>query len=281
MTEISFPGLGIGPFTVNSTAFTVFGVDVKWYGIIICLGMILAYTYAWTRAKKEGIKTDDMLDLALALMIFGVLGARLYYIIFSLDAFIATGGTFGSNLVNTVKNMINIRNGGLAIFGGIIAGFFTVLVVARVKKIRFPVLVDTVAPALFIGQSIGRWGNFMNGEAYGGETTLPWRMQLSTVLTSGFKSEPIVVHPTFLYESLWNAVGFAIIAVFYKKKRFHGQWFCFYMIWYGLGRAIIEGLRADSLMLGSLRVSQILALLVCVAGCAIFGYNIIKSYKRG
>ncbi len=280
MNEIAFPGFGIGPFSVNTTAFTVFGYEIKWYGIIICLGMILAYTYAWTRAKREGIKTDDLLDLALALMIFGVIGARVYYIIFELDGFIATGGTFFTNLWNTIVNMCSIHNGGLAIFGGIIAGFFTAMVVARIKKIRFPILLDVLAPSVMIGQMIGRWGNFVNAEAYGSETTLPWRMSITKVLSSGFKSTPIEVHPTFLYESLWNLIGFAIIAVFYKKKKFHGQWFCFYLAWYGLGRALIEGLRTDSLMVGPVRVSQALAAAICVAGVVLLTLGFVRSKKK-
>ncbi len=280
MNEIAFPGLGLGPFTIDSTAFTVFGYDIKWYGIIICLGMILAYTYAWTRAKYEGIKTDDLLDLALALMIFGVAGARVYYIIFELDMFVATGGTFFTNLWHTIVNMFSIHNGGLAIFGGIIAGFFTAMVVARIKKIRFPILLDVLAPSVMIGQLVGRWGNFMNAEAYGGETTLPWRMSITKVLSSGFKSTPIEVHPTFLYESLWNLIGFAIIAVFYKKKKFHGQWLCFYLVWYGLGRALIEGLRADSLMVGPFRVSQVLAAAICVAGVVLMVIGLVSASKK-
>ena len=280
MNEIAFPGLGLGPFTIDSTAFSVFGYEIKWYGIIICLGMILAYTYAWTRSKYEGIKTDDLLDLALALMIFGIAGARVYYIIFELDSFVATGGTFFTNLWSTVVNMVSLHNGGLAIFGGIIAGFFTAMIVARIKKIRFPILLDVLAPSVMIGQMIGRWGNFTNAEAYGGETTLPWRMSITKVLTSGFKSTPIEVHPTFLYESLWNLIGFVIVATFYKKKKFHGQWLCFYLAWYGLGRAFIEGLRADSLMIGPLRVSQVLAALVCVAGVVLLTLGLIKSAKK-
>ncbi len=280
MNKVGFPGLGIEAFEINSTAFTVFGYDIKWYGIIICLGMLLAYTYAWTRAKHEGIKTDDLLDLALALMIFGVMGARLYYIIFKLDSFVAVGGNFFSNIWNTIVNMVSIHNGGLAIFGGIIAGFFTAMVVAKIKKIRFPILLDVLAPAVMIGQMVGRWGNFMNAEAYGGETTLPWRMSISKVLAGGFETTPIEVHPTFLYESLWNLIGFAIIAIFYKKKKFHGQWFCFYMAWYGLGRALIEGLRTDSLMIGPFRVSQLLAAAVCIAGVALLTLGMIKANKK-
>ena len=280
MNEIGFPGLGLDPILIDSTAFTVFGHDIKWYGVIICLGMILAYYYGWTRSKYEGIKTDDLIDLALALMIFGIAGARVYYIIFELDSYIETGGTFFSNLWNTILNMFSIHKGGLAIFGGIISGFLTAMVVARVKKIRFPILLDVLAPSVMIGQMIGRWGNFMNGEAYGVETTLPWRMSITQVLSSGFRSATIEVHPTFLYESLWNLIGFIVIATLYKKKNFHGQWACFYFAWYGLGRALIEGLRTDSLMIGPFRVSQLLAVAVCVVGVVLLVLGTIKAKKE-
>ena len=280
MNEIGFPGLGLDPILIDSTAFTVLGREVKWYGIIICLGMILAYCYALSRAKYEGIKTDDLIDLALALMIFGIAGARLYYVIFEIDRFVATGGTFFSNLWNTIVNIFSIHSGGLAIFGGIIAGFFTAMVVARIKKIRFPILLDVLAPSVMIGQMIGRWGNFMNGEAYGVETTLPWRMSITQVLSSGFKSTTIEVHPTFLYESLWNLVGFIVIAILYKKKNFHGQWLCFYLAWYGLGRMLIEGLRTDSLMIGPFRVSQLLAAAICVAGVVLLVLGTVKAKKE-
>lgn len=285
MHNIGFPGFGIGPAIIDSTAFELFGIDIKWYGIIICCGMLLAYAYAWTRARYEGITTDDLLDLALALMIFGVLGARVYYIIFSLDSFIVTNaGGFGPNLWASIVRMLSVRDGGLAIFGGVIAGFFAAMVVARKKHIRFPVLLDVLAPSVMIGQIVGRWGNFMNAEAYGAPTTLPWRMSIAKVAYLGEGIEPYIgaaieVHPTFLYESLWNLVGFAVIAVFYKKKSFNGQWMCFYMAWYGLGRALIESLREDSLMLGPLRVSQWLAGGICIAGIVLLVMGILKARK--
>ena len=176
--EISFPGLGIGPFTIDSVAFTLFGREIQWYGILICIGMILAYLYASTRAKFEGIKTDDLLDLGFFVILFGIIGARLYYVVFAPTSYIATGGTFWENVWDTIVNVVSIWEGGLAIFGGILAGFLTALVVARIKKIHFPVLLDILAPSVMIGQIIGRWGNFMNGEAYGRETGLPlWHIR--------------------------------------------------------------------------------------------------------
>ena len=280
MYEISFPGLGIGEFIIHSVAFTLFGKDIMWYGILICIGMILAYLYAYSRAKFEGIKTDDLLDLGFFVILFGIVGARLYYVIFSSDSYIATGGTFWENIWDTIVNVASIWKGGLAIFGGIIAGFITALVVARIKKIHFPVLLDILAPSVMIGQIIGRWGNFMNGEAHGGETTLPWRMSIRRIYADGSYGSVMEVHPTFLYESLWNLIGFILIAIFYKKKKFNGQVFYFYMIWYGLGRALIEGLRTDSLYIANLRVSQVLAALVCIAGIVLMTVNILKYKSR-
>lgn len=261
MHYVSFPGLGIESFGLKQSAFTLFGVDIMWYGILITAGMILAYFYGLTRARIEGVKSDDITDLTLFLVIFGVIGARLYYLAFNLDVYIVTDrGSTWNNIIETLKGMVSVRSGGLAIYGGIIAGFLTALVVAKVKKIRFPVLLDILAPCVMIGQIVGRWGNFVNVEAYGSTTDLPWRMGV------GLGGGAPYVHPTFLYESLWNFIGFILIAVFYKKKKFHGQVFLFYAIWYGAGRAFIEGLRSDSLYLGPIRISQLVSVIVCAAG---------------
>lgn len=280
---LSFPGLGIGEFGISDTAFTLFGLDIKWYGVIITVGMILAFFAARNRAKYEGILEDDIYDITLFCIIFGVIGARLYYVLFQLDDYIITGGTLWENIKDSFLAIINIRGGGLAIYGGIIGGFITALIVTRIKKIRFPVLMDVAAPALLVGQSIGRWGNFMNIEAYGRVTVLPWRMCSPTIAdeligkgmidAEGYMqiiNGQLGVHPTFLYESLWNMAALAIIFAFYRKKKFNGQVFFFYMAWYGLGRAVIEGLRTDSLMLGSIRISQLVAILAFVAGTAMF-----------
>jgi len=279
MYEISFPGLGIDGFTIHSVAFTVFGKDIMWYGILICFGMILAYLYAYSRAKFEGIKTDDLLDLGFFVILFGIVGARLYYVLFAPTSYIAKGGALLENIWNTIVNVVSIWNGGLAIFGGILAGFATTIFVARKKKIRLPVLLDVLSPSVMIGQIVGRWGNFMNAEAYGSETTVPWRMGIKRISAGGLYTNSVEVHPTFLYESLWNLIGFTLIAIFYKKKKFNGQVFYFYMIWYGLGRTVIEGLRSDSLYIAGnehLRVSQILAALVCIAGIILM----VRGYTK-
>jgi len=191
---ISFPGLGIEPFSIDAEAFNLFGISVMWYGVLIATGMVLAFIYALTRAKIENIKSDDIYDLGIFAIIFGVIGARLYYVIFEFKTFISY------SIGATLRNIIDIRNGGLAIYGGILAGFLTVLVVSKIKKIRFSTLLDVVSPAVMIGQIIGRWGNFINVEAFGGETSLPWRMGILSSFDGGesFYSE-MFVHPTFLY----------------------------------------------------------------------------------
>ena len=270
MTYVSFPGLGIEPFHMDRIAFSLFGIDVNWYGLIITCGMILAVLYALWHAKHEGVKSDHIIDLALALIFCGVIGARLYYVIMEFDQYLVSGGTFLQNLGGTLYNCIAIWNGGLAIYGGIIAGFLAALAVARAKRIPFPVIADIAGPAVMVGQIIGRWGNFVNVEAYGAETTLPWRMGVLYSFNDGvsFVSEKFV-HPTFIYESLWNLLGLILITYFYKKKKFHGQMFLTYMTWYGFGRMLIEGLRADSLYVGSIRISQLVGFVTFIVGAVL------------
>lgn len=277
MNYLSFPGLGIGPFNIEAEAFKIFGHSVMWYGVIICVGMILAFIYAFSRAKIENVKQDDIVDLGIFVIIFGIIGARLYYVLFTLDSFIVKG-----NIGQTLLNIVSIWNGGIAIYGAIIAGFLTIVVVSRKKKIPTWKMLDIVAPCVMIGQILGRWGNFMNAEAYGSETTLPWRMGILKSHDGGatFYSE-MYVHPTFLYESLWNLIGFIIIAAFYKKKKFNGQVCLFYFAWYGFGRMFIEGLRTDSLMLGSLRISQIVGGVTFIVATVLMILGYKKAKQEG
>ena len=283
MTKISFPGLGIGPFEMDSVAFKVFGLEVAWYGVLITVGMILAFIYCMHWAKYEGIKSDDMIDLAIITIILSISGARLYYVIFELEHFIALGGSVGQNIRQTFLNIINIRDGGLAIYGGVIGGFFSALIISKKRKIRFPVLLDVLVGGVLIGQIVGRWGNFVNAEAYGSETEVLWRMGIERISAGGLYSNYIEVHPTFLYESLWNLIGFLLMFILYKKKKFRGQHFAFYLTWYGAGRAFIEGMRTDSLWLfgeGSIRVSQALGIVTCIIGLIIFTIGFLKAYKN-
>lgn len=283
MSYISFPGLGIEPFHIDEVAFTFFGRPVAWYGILITCGMILAVLYAIHIGKFEGISSDNMIDLAFVIIICGVLGARLYYVIFKWDNYVVINATNSViDIGETLKNIVAVWEGGLAIYGGILAGLLTAYIFARKRKIKFLKLFDILVPCVLIGQVIGRWGNFINMEAYGSETTLPWRMgilysYMDTGITTGVWDIEKYVHPTFLYESLWNLTALIIVLIIYKKKKFDGQFFCFYLIWYGFGRMLIEGLRTDSLMLGNLRISQGVGFISLILGIVLMVYFAKKS----
>ena len=231
--------------------FEVFGFRIYWYGVIIACGFILAVSYALARKKEFGLTEDNIIDMLIFAVPIGIIGARLYYVVFNFDL-------YRDDLVGIFR----IRDGGLAIYGGVIFSVLTAYVFARVKKIPFGALLDDVAIPLLIGQSVGRWGNFINREAYGSVTNVLWRMGIT--LSDGSVT---YVHPTFLYESLWNLLGIIILHFWSKKQRlFDGHLFLMYLTWYGVGRGIIEGLRSDSLYLFStgIRVSQLLAVLTAV-----------------
>lgn len=262
MSVVSFPGLGL-EFNVKQVAFRVFGWPIHWYGIIIALGFLLAAAYCSRGAYRYGIRQDDIMDLLIYAVPLCIIGARLYYIIFYLDLYRNADGSlnFGS--------MIRIWDGGLAIYGAILMAILVTLIFCRRRGIRFLAFADACCYGLLIGQLIGRWGNFVNVEAYGAETTLPWRMGI--YVTADGAWQYMEVHPTFLYESLWNLIGFLLLALVVARcRKFDGQIFFSYIAWYGLGRAWIEGLRTDSLYFFStgLRVSQVLAL-VSFLGAAI------------
>lgn len=248
-SKISFPGLNIGEFSIHNIAFEVGSFTVMWYGLIICIGIICAFFYFSCRAGKAGIKFDDVIDMTLITVPSAIIGARLYYIAF-----------YGN--VSSFLDAIAIWRGGLAIYGAIIGGAIAVLCVCLYKKMNFFRLADMIIPGVMLGQLIGRWGNFCNGEAFGSvvEESSPLyfiRMGLCNKNTGGTL---LMVHPTFLYESLWNLLGFILINVFYKKKKYNGEVFLWYLAWYGFGRAFIEQLRTDSLYLWNtdIRVSSLL-----------------------
>ena len=273
ISSISFPGLGIGPFNVNSVAFSLFGREIAWYGIIITAGMVLACLYVCMRAKEKGIVADEILNLAIYIILFGVLGARLYYVLTSLDQY------------DSFIEVFQIWNGGLGIYGGIIAGAITLIVYCKVRKLSFMMFADMVCPAVMIGQILGRFGNFMNAEAYGAETALPWRMGIQSTYMGIPYGETIYVHPTFLYESLWNLIGFILINIFYKHKHYDGQIFFMCFAWYGFGRMFIELLRSDSLYIGSnevwwLKISFLVGLLFFLTFTSLLVYNYIKLKSK-
>ncbi len=275
VNKISFPGLGIDEFSVNEVAFSLFGIDVAWYGIIVTFAIAVVCARVYAGAVKLGYKVDDILDYFIFSIIFGIVGARAYYVIFyGLDRYVVTDGGFWHNLSESFMNIIAIWNGGIAIYGGIIGIVITIIVVSKVKKIPILPILDLGGHGAMIGQAIGRWGNFFNAEAHGGETDIFCRMGI----TNAF-GITICYHPTFLYESIWNVIGFILIFIFYKHRKYGGQIFLMYCSWYGFGRMFIEGLRTDSLYIGAtnIRVSQLLGFLLFVAGTSLLIYFGIKN----
>ena len=277
-TTLFFPGLGLS-FELNRVAVTVFGLSIYWYGIIIGLAFLAATMCYVRRATLFGLDPDRMIDATLVVAMCGVIGARLYYVAFR-------WGDYAHNLTS----IFNLRGGGLAIYGGVIFGILSAWVFCKLRGIKFLPMLDLLASGMLIAQAIGRWGNFVNIEAFGTNTTAPWGMR-SPVITSyltahqqrlaeaGMIVDPYMpVHPTFLYEFLWNIIGFILISKYIKRRKFDGEIFLLYIGWYGLGRAVIEGLRTDSLMLGGFRISQVLAALCVVASLAALGiiYSRIK-----
>ncbi len=255
ISPITFPGLGL---ELNPPAgFTAGPLTVNFYGLIIALGLALAVVYAWKRSHEFGIKADDITDGVLWVVPFAIICARLYYCIFSWTE---------KGYAEDPISILYIWNGGLAIYGGVIGAVIGVAVFCFFKKIKLPALLDLVALGFLIGQSIGRWGNFFNREAYGVETDFFLRMGLMLTPDGKATSEFHYYHPAFFYESLWNLGGFILLHFLSKGRKYDGQIALGYLAWYGLGRAIIEGLRTDSLPLGPFRVSQLLAAVTCAAG---------------
>ena len=251
-TLISFPGLGLEldpPSTIQLGPLTI-----HFYGLIIAVGMLLAVLYASKRSKEFGLKEDDLIDGVLWVTPFAIICARLYYCIFEWDQ-------YASNPIS----ILYIWNGGLAIYGGVLGAVIGLSVFCKVRKIKATAMMDIVSLGLLIGQSVGRWGNFMNREAFGAPTESFLRMGLYDTATGAVE----YYHPTFLYESLWNFVGFLLLHFLSKKRKYDGQVALGYVAWYGLGRAFIEGLRMDSLYWGPFRVSQVLAGVSCVAAVAV------------
>ena len=262
-TTISFPSLGL---ELNPPSYFTLGpLTIHFYGVIIALGLVLAVVYGMRRSKQFGFTEDDILDGVLWIVPFAIICARLYYCIFAWDS-------YRDNPIS----MLYIWEGGLAIYGGVIGAAIGIIVYARVKKLSLGGLLDLVSLGFLIGQSIGRWGNFMNREAFGAETESFLRMGLMNSRTGSFE----YYHPTFLYESVWNAIGFVLLHKLSKKRQYDGQIALGYVAWYGLGRAFIEGLRTDSLYLGDFRVSQLLAAISCVAAVVVLTIQYFKPHDR-
>ncbi len=240
-------------------AFEILGIEVRWYGILIAFGMFLAVLISSRRAPKHGLTDDDVLDLALWMLPAGVIGARVYYVLFNLRYY------------HTLGEMLNIRGGGLAIHGGLIFGFIAVLLVCRHKKIRTLNMADLIIPSVALAQSIGRWGNFFNGEAHGGPTDLPW----------GIIVDGVRVHPTFLYESIWCLILFIALSYFDMNMRIaDGQTLSLYFIFYSLERFFVEALRTDSLMIGPFKQAQVISLCAIVLGLCLYVYVTRKANSQ-
>ena len=277
-TEISFPNLGIYLKNVGKS-IDLFGIEIAYYGIIIGTAILLGFWIAAREAKRTGQNPENYLDMGIIGVIAGIVGARLYYVIFS-------GDMYKDNLLD----IFNLREGGLAIYGGVIAAVISVLVLAKVKHLSAPQIFDTIAMALLNGQMLGRWGNFFNREAFGGYTDslFAMRLPLDAVRSSDVTEQMrrhieridgvsyIQVHPTFLYESLWCMVLLIILFAYRKHKKYEGELFLMYLFGYGLGRFWIEGLRTDQLLLPGvgIAVSQLLA------GAIVVGTGAAMLYLR-
>lgn len=278
MNTLSFPGLGL-EFELNRVAFTVFGMEIYWYGVIIAVGFILAVLYGCRKTAPFGVDQDKILDMLFIAVPAALIGTRGYYVIFNLELY-RTNGKLDWGKV------IDIRDGGLAIYGGIIAAVIAAVIYCKIRKQPFWSYADCGAYGFLIGQMIGRWGNFMNIEAYGGVTSLPWRMcspkiasellyqgQIDAEVYEQILEGTLGVHPTFFYESFWNLIGFILLVLLARKgRKFDGQMFLTYVMWYGVGRTVIEGLRTDSLYFfgTGLRTSQMVGILSVVAALVLY-----------
>ena len=282
--KIIFPGLGGLEFNPPK-GFMIGDFMIHFYGVIIGFGLLLAAIYGLKRAKQFGIKQDDIYDGIIWILPLAIICARLYYVWAEADQF------------QTFKDVINIRQGGLAIYGGVIGAALGIVLFSKFKKINMFALLDMVALGFMIGQSIGRWGNFMNREAFGSYCDNFLAMQIRQTnlanVTGGADLEYLLenavtidglsyvqVHPTFLYESAWNAVGFVLLHFLSKKRQYDGQIALGYVAWYGLGRALIEGLRMDSLYWGPFRASQLLAAVTCLVAVVILLLMTLKKHDR-
>ncbi len=273
--SIGFPHLGIYIEHLGR-AITIFNFSITYYALIIATGILAGAFLAIKEAEATGQNTDNYYDFALIVVFTSIVGARIYYVIFEWD-----------NYKNNLLSILNLRAGGLAIYGAVIAAVITLIVFAKKKKMSIGLMMDTGCLGLLLGQIIGRWGNFMNREAFGGYTDGLFAMQIKLAeVYSGYITpeiaenikvvdgiEYIQVHPTFLYESLWNLAVFAILMFYRRHKRFDGEVFCFYLIGYGIGRTWIEGLRTDQLKFGGIAVSQVLSIFLAVAAAAYVVYR--------
>lgn len=278
MFHVEFPGLGL-EFDINRVAFSIGSFDVYWYGLIIATGFCLALLFAFANAKRFGIDDNKMSDVIMLTTVCAIACARAYYVIFAPFPY------------ESLWDMVNLRDGGLAIYGGVLGAIGFGILFCKWRKVPVLPMMDLALTCFLLGQGIGRWGNFFNQEAFGTNTTLPWGMYsegTKNYLLSaqqmlekqGIVVDPsLPVHPTFLYESVWCLLGFVLLAFYIPKRKFNGELSLLYAIWYGSERAIVEGLRTDSLMIGGIRVSQALAICSVVVAVVLWVY-LRKKYKQ-
>lgn len=276
---VGFPGLG-WEITVNRVAFTIGNFPIYWYGVLIGFGLVAAMVYAFYKSKDFGIDADKLMDVVIFGAVAGILGARLYYVVFS--------PTFEAK---TFWDIFDIRDGGLGFYGALIFALASAVLLCRWRKMKFRPVADLVSIGFLIGQGIGRWGNFVNQEAFGTNTKLPWGMisQHTTSYLSRnaadlaerfIEVDPYMpVHPTFLYESIWCIIGVVLITMYIKHRKFDGEIALMYVAWNGAARVLIEGLRTDSLYIGSFKISQVVALLGAFASIAAIVYFRLKIKK--
>ena len=259
---------------MNPEIFSIGDLSIRWYSVLILLGMIIAVRLAERESKKFKFEKAFIFDIALWIIIFGIIGARLYYVIFNFELY-----------RNDLLGILKVWNGGLAIHGGILAGLITLVIYCKKKDIKILRVTDIAVPSLIIAQSIGRWGNFFNSEAHGPMTTLEnlQNLHIPNFIIEGMKIGGVYYHPTFLYESIWCLIGFIILLIVrkYYKSLKCGQLTCIYLMWYGVGRLFIESLRTDSLMLGSLKVAQLISIAMIVVGILFFLYLCFNKLRKG
>ena len=255
---------------MNRVAFSIFGINIYFYSLCILCGIILAYFVITKEAKRQGIRKDKIVDLMFYCIIFGIIGARIYYCIFNFDYYI-----------NNITEVFAIWNGGLAIHGGIIAGLLTAFIFCKKKNLNFLQIVDIAVPGVILAQSFGRWGNFFNGEAHGAVTTLETLRSLKVpeFIINGMKIDDVYYYPTFYFESIWCIIGFIIMVILRKNKKIKTGFITgFYFIWYGIGRFFIESSRTDSLMLFNIKVAQLVSIIGIIVGIILIIYS-FKSKK--
>jgi len=256
---------------MNPNALSLGVINIKWYAIMILIGIIIAWILTLGESKRNGLPKFFITNLMFYCIIFGIIGARIYYVVFNLDYY-----------TSSPLEIIKIWNGGLAIHGGIIAGLITTIIYSKKYKVNVLKVLDIIAPSVILAQGIGRWGNFFNQEAYGSEVSLSFlkSLHIPSFIIKGMKIDGIYYHPTFLYESIFCLLGFLLLVGFRSSKSTKtGSTFSLYLIWYGILRFFIESLRTDSLMLGNVKVAQLVSIVMVVIGLMIFGYSNVKQKK--